>query len=67
MEWHGLGISLVIKTKYKMKKLFLLTIFMVTFGANAQKVEPIQIGIEKIADSISVYDITYFITRTYTR
>lgn len=54
-----MGISLIIKTKYKMKQLFLLAIFMVTFGANAQKVEPIQIGIDKVADSISVSVLSF--------
>jgi len=36
-----------------MKKLFILAVLF-TATANAQKVEPIQIGINKVADSISV-------------
>lgn len=35
-----------------MKKLIILLLFAV--GANAQKINPIQIGINKVADSISV-------------
>lgn len=40
-----------------MKKLFLLLLFAV--GANAQKINPVQIGIDKIADSISVSVLTF--------
>lgn len=37
-----------------MKKLLLATIFLAAFSVKAQKIEPIQIGIKKVADSISV-------------
>lgn len=37
-----------------MKKLLLAAILLATFSVQAQKIEPVQIGIKKVADSISV-------------
>ena len=42
-----------------MKKLFLSLAFIATIGATAQKITPVKIGIEKVADSISVSVITF--------
>lgn len=40
-----------------MKKLIILLLFAV--GAKAQKINPVQIGIDKVADSVSVSVITF--------
>lgn len=37
-----------------MKKLFLMATLLAAFSVTAQKIEPVQIGIKKIADSVSV-------------
>lgn len=42
-----------------MKKLIFSILLLGAFGANAQKIEPVQIGINKVADSISVSVITF--------
>ena len=41
-----------------MKKLIILAVLL-TATANAQKVEPVQIGIEKIVDSVSVSVLSF--------
>ena len=42
-----------------MKRIILLSAFLITLSASAQKIEPVQIGIGKIADSIGVRVLTF--------
>ena len=42
-----------------MKKLILLAVFLAAFSAKAQKIKPVQIGIDKVADSISVTVLSF--------
>lgn len=42
-----------------MRKLFLSLVILVSIGATAQKLKPVTIGIDKVADSISVSVITF--------
>jgi hypothetical protein len=42
-----------------MKKLFFSALFLCALGATAQKITPVKIGIDKVADSISVSVMTF--------
>lgn len=42
-----------------MKKLFFTAIILASIGATAQKITPVTIGINKVADSLSVSVITF--------
>jgi hypothetical protein len=42
-----------------MKKVFFLAVILATMSVTAQKIEPITIGIGKVADSVSVRVITF--------
>lgn len=42
-----------------MKRIFITALFFGSIAMNAQKIEPIKIGIDKVADSISVSVMTF--------